>query len=155
MEFGTITDVKIEKNMDSDKKVRVIEMEVFQHDDEDAESPSTHGIDFNPVKGSRVFFANISSEFGTVVIIQDPTEPASDLGEGERETYAVDGTSRVATIRQKSDGTVVITEGTEPVIKGTTFKGEHDLHTHSSAFGPTGPPVKPLTQNVFNDKVLV
>lgn len=155
MEFGVVKSITIEKNMDGESDTRMIEVEVFSQDDDDVESPSTHGIDCKPVKGSRMYFANISQEFGTVILLTDPTAPAKDLEDGERETYAVDGTDRVATIRQKADGTVIITEGTEPVIKGTTFKGKYAAHTHSTAFGPSGPPIEPLTPDVFNDKVLV
>lgn len=155
MEFGVVEKIVLEPNMDSQKNSRMVDITVYQHDDDSVESPNTHGIDCNPVKGSRIYHIELTPEFSIAVVIGDETEPSSELAEGERETYAVEGKKRVATIRQKADGIIVMTEGTEPVLKGESHKKWADVHTHLTAFGPTDKPTIPMPESNFNRDILV
>jgi hypothetical protein len=55
----------------------------------------------------------------------------------------------------KSGKETVISGGTEPAIKGTTFAVKYDTHVHPTAFGPSGVPSNLTDETCFNDKALV
>ena len=63
-----------------------------------------------------------------------------------------------AVVDINENGEIAINGGTEKVVKGDTFQGSFEAHTHSTAFGPSGaplPPYNPLPPGNFNDTIKV
>jgi hypothetical protein len=75
---------------------------------------------------------------------------------GEFRVYARNSSGAVVCdVHLKADGTVVVNGGTESAVKGDTFKTTYDAHTHSTAFGPSGPPAVPYPAAGLNSTVKV
>lgn len=145
MPTAKITGSQIKQNQDGDEKVLLLQVEISDPDDiQSAEMFRGFGVDFKPTKGSLVFVVDAGQANKIAVALNDGTEPAADLGEGDRESYAVSGTSRKATHRQKTDGTHTFNAGIDFAVRYTALeaafnelKGKWDAF--ANAYVPGGP----------------
>lgn len=111
------------------------------------------GVECYPLPGDEV---KISWCGGSYVIDAVFRAKHADLGEGETILYGRDGSGVVvSTVHAKADGTVVLNGGTESAVKGDTMKSTYDVHTHSTAFGPSGPPAVAYPSAGLNNTVKV
>ena len=123
MPTAKITGSSISTNQDGSEKVLLLQVEISDPDDiQTIEMFRGSGVDFKPTKDSLVFVVEAGQANKIAVAVNDGVEPASDLGEGERETYAVSGTSRKATHRQKVDGSHVFNGGVDFAVRYTALE---------------------------------
>lgn len=107
-----------------------------------------------PIAGDEVA-VNVSGEENIIVAVFRPHP--SGLGVGESWTYGRDADGNiVSSVKHKSDGTVVINDGTEPALKGDAMNTYLTTDfSVSTAFGPSGPATTPIPENVYNRTILI
>lgn len=111
--------------------------------------------------GEQEIYSSLDGErVAKIRLKTDGTIDITSVGEGDINVKNEDGDINVESqgggiINIKNDGTVVINGGSEQVVKGVEFKGTYDVHQHSTAFGPSGPPLVLLLPANFNDTILV
>lgn len=117
MGFGIIDSISVGKNADGEKNVRLAKVIIEGEDIVTVELPFPEGDEFIPSKGDRVYFEEESPDFLIARCIQTTMDPNTALGEGERELFSRNGSSRAALITLKSDGTLVFNGGTESAVQ--------------------------------------
>lgn len=100
-------------------------------------TPSGHVVMFDDTEGSEKI--SISFKGGNIKI--DINEDTISI---QNENTQIDVSSDKI---QLGEGT------TEPMVLGNKFKTIYDAHTHSTAMGPSGPPVVPLPSDNLSAKV--
>ena len=159
-EYGIVKGSEVKINLEGEKKSRVLQVEIT--DDQDVQSVELYrmpGEDYNPADETRVVVITIGTS--KVAIAAADVEAAEDLEKGEREIYSTDGAQRLAKIRLKADGTLVLNDGSETSVRyeklQTAFdqlKSDHDdlvenflLHLHLSA-APGSPTATPIDETL-------
>ena len=161
--IGTVRGSEVIENKDADEKSRMLQVELTNADDlQSIEQIGQVGEDSNPQPDARVIVIDLGPAYRVAVASSDDVEPS--VSEGEKEIYSYDASgNKLATIILKSDSHVEI-EGiqirvgagaTEPAMQGTKFITKYNAHTHTGAFGPTGPPIVPWTVADNSTKVKV
>ena len=126
MEMGTVKRSEIGAELDGDGDARVLQVELTSPEDvQSAEQYRAPGDDARPVNGTRVIVLSIGPA-SKVAIASIDLPPADDLAEGEREIYSTDGADRLATLRLKADGSIVLNGGSDNAVQFTAMQAAFD-----------------------------
>jgi len=127
LEFGDLTGFEIEKNKDAEIKTVLLQLRVLDDNNgETIELQNLSGVDNRPPSGARVFFIPVSESYQVAVCVDDHSEPAQDIEEGEQEFYSLDAGARMATIRFKKDGDLILNAGDRTLTAYEQLKQEFD-----------------------------
>lgn len=121
-DIGLVKGNSIEKNIDGDGNVRMLQVQVADPNDvQNVELMQASGEDTCPVIDSNVLIVQIAQDWQVAIACDDNIEPSVDGG--EKEFYSIDPTTKVKKLRIKllNDGGLEITNGSaEITIDGST-----------------------------------
>jgi len=131
---GEITGTKIEKNLDGENKVRILNVEVTEPDDTQKIQQVLHaGEDDGLVKGSTAVILEISPAYKIVIGIDDGIEPS--MGDGEKKVYSQAGGSIKAFINCLKDGNIDINGDDDNAVRFSKMEQAYnDLRTDLNTF---------------------
>jgi hypothetical protein len=124
-EFGIVTGSEVAINLDSDKKSRILQVQIT--DERDVQSIELYrmpGEDYNPSNGTRVLIIEIGTSKAAVAA--SDVEALDDLAEGEREYYSDDGEARLATIRLNGQSEIVLNAGEDYAVRYSKLEEAFD-----------------------------
>jgi phage gp45-like len=123
-EFGIVTGSEVIKNLDGDKKSRVLQVQITSEEDvQSVELYRMPGEDYNPSNGTRVLVIEIGTSKAAVAA--SDVEALDDLAEGEREYYSDDGEKRLATIRLNGQSEIVLNAGEDYAVRYSKLEEQH------------------------------
>lgn len=159
MDFGVIQSVAIATNLESGENVRLAQVNLEGEDTVTVELPFSQGDEVVPEVGDTVYFSEVDSGMLIGMYIQSGIPVDDSLGEGDRELFSKSGANRMAKMRLKNDGVIVLNDGDDFAVRFTKLESAiNDLvnilsgnstklstHIHLPT-GPgliTGPPLSP------------
>jgi len=117
-EIGTLVGQEIKENRDSDRKTRILKIQITDPEDiQSVEQMSSPGDDYKAPDDSQVLILTLGEAWRLAIAMNDGIEPAADLESGERELYSSDAGVRKAVIRLLKDGKVKINGGGKQVAR--------------------------------------
>ncbi len=117
MDFGIIESISIGRNLDSGENVRIAQVNIIGEDTVTVELPFPEGDEFCPAAGDTVYYEEVDTGFLVARCIQSVVPVDSTLKDGEREMFSRGGSNRVAKVRLKNDGEVVLNAGDDYAVK--------------------------------------
>lgn len=111
-------------------------------------------VDSRPLDTDYAVTAKTPGESNETVVgyIDPENQQKADKGEFRAYSRDSDGNEK-ADIHIKKDGKIIFSEGTEPAMLGNKFMAKDNAHTHSTAFGPSGPPLVQWTASDFSQDI--
>lgn len=128
MEYGTLKSISDGKNEDGTRDVHLLEVDILDDDPVTVELDASTNEDYLPRIGARVYFEEVTETYLVATRIQDEEVGIdTDLSSGDRVSYAISETGeKVASIRQKEDGEIILDEGTDYAVLYIEMKAAFD-----------------------------
>jgi len=105
MIIGRVISSEVEENRDTESKVLMLKVEVFEENDtQEVEYFRQPGIDVRPNAEATVLIDQVSEPWKVAAAADDNIEPS--VAEGEIAIYASDGETKLSQVHCKADGTV-------------------------------------------------
>lgn len=123
-----------------------------------------YGFTSRPKTGSEAIVLKVGADGGhpVAIVVGDRRFRVTGLAEGEVAIH--NDATPASTITLKANGDIVVDHqgdlllgggSTEAALLGDAFKTLYDLHTHSTAMGPSGPPLVGMTAAQLSGSVKV
>jgi hypothetical protein len=140
---GIVKGQAIEKNLDGEQNVRMLQVEITEPDDvQGVQQITWPGDDNAPVEGDTVVILEISETYKVVIGVQDQIEPAVESG--ERKLYSQDGGAIKSFLYFKKDGQMILNGTGDNAVRFSALETAfNDLlnkwNTFANAYVPGGP----------------
>lgn len=116
IDYGVVKSVSIGTDKDTDNNKYICEVEFSDAEDvRTIQVMNKSGINSKPLPGHKVVVLDIGGGFEVGICSDD--EIVADLEDGETEIYAIDGISKSSKIRLFPDGSIVINDGTNFMVR--------------------------------------
>ncbi len=161
IQTGIIKGRETKTNRDGVRDVLLLQVELTDKDDvQTVELMQGAGDQYNPENGSKVLVVSDGPAYKIAIAVDDMTAIALDIG--ERAIRSVLGGEVKSSVSCKTDGNLVLNEGTDFAVQFTALKTIIDglvtalnSHIHTSALpgSPTSSPVVPFVVDMTPAKI--
>lgn len=140
MYLGTVKNVGLKENRDSEGPIRVLDCEISSPEDvQSVELSNKSGEDVVPFGEDVVLIFSVAEAYKLGILVDDNIIPDAGLVNGEKEIYSrSNATTKSASIKLKVNEEIILNNGGDFAVKFNelktafdTLKAEFNTHIHS------------------------